>query len=65
VVRVYRALLKQDADGAWIVSVPEVPGCHGQGKTIHEAMARSREALRRLVDDADEAKLEAVMHDTR
>jgi predicted RNase H-like HicB family nuclease len=64
-MRVYRALLKQDADGSWIVSVPEVPGCHGQGKTIQEAMERTRVALKRLVDDADEAKLEAVMPEAR
>jgi predicted RNase H-like HicB family nuclease len=64
-MRVYRALLEQDEDGVWIVRIPEVPGCQSDGKTIHEALERLRAALGLFVDDAAEARLEAVMSRAR
>ena len=34
------------ADGEWVVSMPELPGCLSQGDTIEEALAMIRDAQR-------------------
>jgi predicted RNase H-like HicB family nuclease len=50
---------ERDVDGAWVASVPSLPGCNTQGsKTLSEARQRVREALRRFRDDAATLKLE-------
>lgn len=53
----YMVVLSRDESGAWIAEVPSVPGCHTYGRSIHEAMARTREALALWVEDADDAEL--------
>jgi predicted RNase H-like HicB family nuclease len=55
--RKYRVQLERDESGWWIVSVPAVPGCHTQGRTLAEARRRIREALGLFVDDASRADL--------
>lgn len=32
-------------DGYWVVEVPSLPGCIGQGKTRQEAIANIKEAI--------------------
>jgi predicted RNase H-like HicB family nuclease len=53
----YVVELSRDESGAWISDVPAVPGCHTYGRSIHEAIARTREALALWVEDADDAEL--------
>jgi len=53
----YVVALSRDESGAWIADVPSVPGCHTYGRSIHEAIARTREALALWVDDAPSADL--------
>ena len=48
----YRVVLERDESGAWIASVPDVPGCHTHGRSLVEARRRIREALSLWVDDA-------------
>jgi predicted RNase H-like HicB family nuclease len=40
-----RATFERDADGWWVASVPSVPGCHTQGRTLAQARERLKEAL--------------------
>ncbi len=35
----------REPDGRWIVSIPDVRGCHSHGRTIEQARGRIREAL--------------------
>jgi predicted RNase H-like HicB family nuclease len=44
-------------DGWWVTSIPAVPGCHTQGKTLPQARERIRECLGLYDDDAASAKL--------
>ena len=53
----YEVKLQRDESGAWIATVPGVPGCHTYGRSIEQAMSRVREALGLWVDDADDATL--------
>jgi predicted RNase H-like HicB family nuclease len=53
----YTAVYEQDPDGTWIVHVPEVAGCHTQGRTIDQARERIREALGLWVDNAESAEI--------
>jgi predicted RNase H-like HicB family nuclease len=57
-VMTYRVVLDRDEGGAWIASVPDVPGCHSYGRSIEQATNRIREALVLWVDDAEEAELD-------
>jgi predicted RNase H-like HicB family nuclease len=54
----YRVVIERDESGAWIATVPSVPGCHTYGRSIGQALNRTREALSLFVDDADQAVLQ-------
>lgn len=54
----YRVTLRREASGWWTANVRSVPGCHTQGRSIDQALNRTREALGLWVDDAAAAKLE-------
>lgn len=41
----YYMLVEQDEEGWFVGSVPELPGCHTQGRTIEELATRMREAV--------------------
>jgi predicted RNase H-like HicB family nuclease len=58
----YRIDLERDESGAWIASVPDVPGCHSHGRSIEQAMNRIREALGLWVEDAEDAELDPRPH---
>lgn len=56
--RPYRALYERDESRSWIVTVPDLPGCHTYGRTLGQARGRLREALALWVDDAESVELE-------
>lgn len=37
-------IIEKDADGVFVGSVPELPGCHSQAKSLDELIARIKEA---------------------
>ena len=43
--RDYSVLIERDADGYLVASVPEIPGCHTQAKSLDKLMLRIREAI--------------------
>jgi predicted RNase H-like HicB family nuclease len=51
------AVYEQDHTGWWFVSVPELPSCHTQGRTLARARERVREAVA-LWLDVDEVAVE-------
>jgi len=55
--RRYTVVFEQDESGAWIASVPSVPGCHTYGRSLNEARKRIREALSLFVRNARTAEL--------
>ena len=53
----YRVVYERDETGWWTARVPEVRGCHTQGRTVDEAHRRIREALGLFIDDANAVTL--------
>jgi predicted RNase H-like HicB family nuclease len=44
--RSYTVTYERDEDGFVVASVPTLPGCHSQGRTLDEAQHNIREAMR-------------------
>jgi predicted RNase H-like HicB family nuclease len=44
-VRTYTIVVEPDESGAFVVSVPALPGCFTQGTTIEECKERAAEAI--------------------
>jgi predicted RNase H-like HicB family nuclease len=41
----FSVLVERDEDGYYIASVPELPGCHTQARTLDELTSRIKEAI--------------------
>ncbi len=58
----FDVVIERDSEGFYVASVPQVVGCHTQGRSLDEVMARVREALELCleVEGAPEPELEFV-----
>lgn len=52
--RVFNVLLERDEDGVYVATVPELPGCHTQGRSLDELEKRVREAVLLYLEASDE-----------
>ena len=43
--RYYDVIIERDAEGIYVASVPQLPGCHTQAGSLDELMERVREAI--------------------
>jgi predicted RNase H-like HicB family nuclease len=43
--REFHVIIERDSEGYCVASVPELPGCHTQAKSLDALMKRSREAI--------------------
>jgi predicted RNase H-like HicB family nuclease len=43
--RDFKVVIKRDAGGFYVASVPALPGCHTQARTLAQLMPRVREAI--------------------
>lgn len=41
----FDAVVRKDEDGFYVATVPELPGCHTQAKSLDELMSRVKEAI--------------------
>lgn len=41
----YTIVIEKDEDGYYVGSVPALPGCHTQGKSIDQLLERMEEAI--------------------
>ena len=48
----FTVILEQDEDGYFVASVPALPGCHTQAKTISELKKRIKEVILLCLDIA-------------
>jgi predicted RNase H-like HicB family nuclease len=59
-VRTYRVRFERDDTDWFAVTIPEVPGCVTQSRTVHEGLRHAREALALLVGEDDAARAELL-----
>lgn len=52
----YTVLLEKDEDGWIVATVPEIPGCYTQGKTIAEAIERIQKAIEVCLESEENIK---------
>lgn len=60
--RQFDVVIERDADGYYVASVPQLPGCHTQARSLDEVMDRIKEAITLCleVDGAPQTQLEFV-----
>jgi len=52
--RQFDVVIERDEEAYYVASVPQLPGCHTQAKSLDEVMQRIREALELCLDVAGE-----------
>lgn len=60
----FKVLIEQDEDGLYVASVPELPGCYTQGKTLEEARERIREVIALILESDKDIKEEKLASTT-
>lgn len=50
----FKVLIERDEDGFFVASVPALPGCHTQAKTLPELRSRVRDAIKLCLEVAKE-----------
>jgi predicted RNase H-like HicB family nuclease len=45
VPRRFDVVIERDSEGYYVASVPQIPACHSQGRSLDEVMGRIREAI--------------------
>lgn len=48
----FKVVIERDEDGYFVASVPALPGCFTQAKTLSELMTRVRDAIKLCLDAA-------------
>jgi predicted RNase H-like HicB family nuclease len=44
-VREFNVVIERDSEGNYVASVPALPGCHTQARSLDELMERIKEAV--------------------
>ena len=47
----YNYIIERDGDGWYVGSVPELPGCHSQAKSLDELAERMKEVIELCLED--------------
>jgi predicted RNase H-like HicB family nuclease len=50
----YNVVIERDSEGYYVASVPSLPGCHTQARSLDELMERIREAIELCLEVAQE-----------
>lgn len=56
----FKVLIEQDGDGLCVASVPELPSCYTQGKTLEEVRRRIKEAIELVLESEKDIKEEKI-----
>lgn len=56
----FKVLIEQDEDGIYVASVPELPGCYTQGKTLEEARKRIKEVIELVLESDQDLRKEKL-----
>lgn len=52
----FTVLIEKDEKGWYIASVPDIPGCYTQGRTIEQVIERIKEAVEVCLESDDDIK---------
>lgn len=47
----FTVVMEKDEDGIYVVTVPALPGCISDGRTVEEAMSNVKEAIEGFIED--------------
>jgi predicted RNase H-like HicB family nuclease len=50
--RQFDVVIERDSEGYYVASVPQIPGCHTQARSLDEVTQRIREAIELCLDVA-------------
>ena len=50
--REFTVVVERDEEGYYVASVPALPGCHTQARSLDQLMQRVREAIEVCLEDA-------------
>lgn len=56
----FKTLIELDEDGMYVASVPELPGCYTQARTLEELRPRIKEVIQLVLDTDDNARNEKL-----
>ena len=56
----FKAIIERDEDGMYVASVPELPGCYTQAKTLEELRPRIKEVIQLVLDADDVIRKEKI-----
>ena len=55
----FTVLIEQDEDGWYVATVPDIPGCYTQGKSVAQVLDRVKEAIEVCLE-ADKEEIEPM-----
>lgn len=56
----FKVLIERDEGGLYVASVPELPGCYTQGKTLEEVRERIKEAIELVLESDQDLREEKL-----
>jgi predicted RNase H-like HicB family nuclease len=56
----FKVLIEQDENGMYVASVPELPGCYTQGKTLEQVRERIKEVIEMVLEEDKQLKKEKI-----
>jgi predicted RNase H-like HicB family nuclease len=56
--REFNVIVERDEEGYYVASVPELPGCHTQARSLDKLMERIREAIELCLEVAHDLPAE-------
>ena len=56
----FKILIEQDENGIYIASVPELPGCYTQGKSLEQVRERIKEVIEMVLEEDESLKKDKI-----
>ena len=56
----FKVVIEQDENGMYVASVPELPGCYTQGKTLEEVRTRIKKVISLVLKSEKELQKEKL-----
>ena len=53
-IRQFNVIVERDSEGYYVATVPDLPGCHTQARSLDDLMDRVREAIHLCLEAAGE-----------